>query len=106
MNYTNYASYLSQTRTQPQELPENAPEVLKNSIYTPGFLRQYIGKLIRVEFLIGSNYLVDRLGILEDVGASYIVLRAVESNNLIYCDIYSIKFVTITQDNVIYNKDF
>ena len=49
----------------------------------------------KVEFLIGTNNLTDRIGVLEDVGASYILLRSVESNNLIYCDIYSIKFVTI-----------
>ena len=51
---------------------------------------------MRVEFLIGTNNLTDRIGILEDVGASYILLRSVESNNLIYCDIYAIKFITIS----------
>ena len=50
---------------------------------------------MRVEFLIGTNNLTDRIGVLEDVGASYILLRSVESDNLIYCDIYSIKFITI-----------
>ena len=73
----------------------NSPEILTNNIYTPAFLRQQIGKLVRVEFLIGTNNLVDRIGILQDVGASYILLRALESNNTIYADIYSIKFVTI-----------
>lgn len=89
-----------------EPLPENAPEILKNGIYTPGFLRKHIGKLMRVEFLIGTTYLEDRIGILEEVGASYIVLRSIESNNLVYCDIYSIKFITISQDNYIYNPDF
>ncbi len=74
---------------------QNSPEILTNSIYTPAFLREQIGKLMRVEFLIGTNNLTDRIGILEDVGASYILLRSVESDNLIYCDIYAIKFVTI-----------
>lgn len=75
----------------------NSPEVLTNNIYTPAFLREQIGKLIRVEFLIGTNNLTDRTGILEDVGVSYIVLRAIDSGNLLYCDIYSIKFVTIAE---------
>lgn len=75
---------------------ENSPEILTNNIYTPAFLRQQIGKLVRVEFLIGTNNLVDRIGILEDVGASYILLRALESNTTVYADIYSIKFVTIS----------
>lgn len=74
----------------------NSPEILTNNIYTPAFLRGQIGKLVRVEFLIGTNNLVDRIGILEDVGASYILLRSLESNTTIYADIYSIKFVTIS----------
>jgi hypothetical protein len=78
---------------------QNSPEILTNNIYTPAFLREQIGKLMRVEFLIGTNNLTDRIGILEDVGASYILLRSVESNNLVYCDIYSIKFVTIADRN-------
>lgn len=74
----------------------NSPEILTNNIYTPAFLRQQIGKLVRIEFLIGTNNLVDRIGILEDVGASYILLRSLESNTTIFADIYSIKFVTIS----------
>ena len=74
----------------------NIPEILKNNIYTPAFLREQIGRLMRVEFLIGTNNMVDRIGILQDVGASYILLRSVENDSLIYCDIYSIKFITIS----------
>ncbi len=83
---------------------QNIPESLKNSIYTPGFLRRYIGRLVKVEFLIGSNYLEDRTGILLEVGASYILLRSVQDNNLLYCDIYSIKFVTISTHSFIYDS--
>ena len=78
------------------QINPNSPEILTNNIYTPAFLREQIGKLMRVEFLIGTTNLTDRIGVLEDVGASYILLRSVESNNLIYCDIYSIKFITIS----------
>lgn len=83
--------------------PSNMPESLTNSIYTPGFLRNYIGKLVKVEFLIGTSSLQDRIGILLEVGASYIVLRSVQDNNLLYCDIFSIKFVTISNQSFIYN---
>ena len=65
---------------------DNWPETLKNPIYTPAFLREQIGKLMRVEFLIGTNNLVDRIGVLEDVGASYILLRSFENDSLVYCD--------------------
>ena len=74
----------------------NIPEILRNNIYTPAFLREQIGRLMRVEFLIGTNNMVDRIGVLQDVGASYILLRSVENDSLIYCDIYSIKFITIS----------
>lgn len=90
---------IRQTNDNPHvEINSNTPEILTNNIYTPAFLRQNIGKLMRVEFLIGTNNLVDRIGILEDVGASYILLRALESNTLTYADIYSIKFITISND--------
>ena len=76
-------------------------ETLTNNIYTPAFLRENIGKLMRVEFLIGTNNLVDRTGILIDVGASYILLRALESDVITYADLYSIKFIRIS--NLPYN---
>ncbi len=83
------------------DINQNSPEILTNNIYTPAFLRENIGKLMRVEFLIGTNNLVDRTGILVDVGASYILLRALESDVITYADIYSIKFITIS--NLPYN---
>ena len=90
------AANVNQRENRQNEINQNSPEILTNPIYTPGFLRQQIGKLMRVEFLIGTNNLVDRIGILQDVGASYILLRSFESDSLIYCDIYSIKFITIS----------
>ena len=79
---------------------QNSPEILTNPIYTPAFLRQQIGRLMRVEFLIGTNNITDRIGILEDVGESYILLRSFENDSLVYCDIYSIKFITISTTGV------
>ena len=78
------------------EVNQNSPEILTNRIYTPAFLRQQIGKLMKVEFLIGTNNMTDRIGILEDVGESYILLRSFENDSLVYCDIYAIKFITIS----------
>ena len=85
---------------------KDSPETLRSTNFTPGFLREHIGKLVRVEFLIGTNGLTDRTGILVEVGASYIVLRSIQDNNLLYCDIYSIKFVTISQNPFLPNPDF
>lgn len=87
----------NQTMQGPRvEINKNSPEIITNNMYTPAFLREQIGKLVRVEFLIGTDNLTDRVGILEDVGTSYILLRSIDSGNLLYCDIYSIKFVAIT----------
>ena len=82
---------------------QRAAETVTNALYTPAFLRQHIGKLVRVEFLIGTNNLVDRIGVLEDVGASYILLRSFENDSLVYCDIYSIKFITISTTGIYTN---
>ena len=79
---------------------QDTPEMLTNNIYTPAFLRENIGKLMRVEFLIGTNNLVDRIGILADVGASYILLKSVESDVMTYADLYAIKFITISNRSI------
>ena len=91
---------VNQRETRQNVIDQNSPEILTNPIYTPGFLREQIGKLMRVEFLIGTNNLVDRIGILHDVGASYILLRSFENDSLVYCDIYSIKFITISTTGI------
>jgi len=74
------------------------PETLRDATYVPGFLRSQIGKTVRVEFYIGSS-MTDRVGILADVGASYILLREFSGAATIMCDLFSIKFVTIVDDN-------
>ncbi|MCI8760189.1 MAG: hypothetical protein HFJ34_03575 [Clostridia bacterium] len=91
---------MNERETRQVEINQNSPEILTNPIYTPAFLREQIGKLMRVEFLIGTNNLVDRIGILQDVGASYILLRSFENDSLVYCDIYSIKFITISTTGI------
>ena len=88
-----------QVQEQVQETRQtqnNTPEILTNPIYTPGFLRTQIGKLMRIEFLIGTNNMVDRVGFLEEVGTSYILLRSFEGDTMIYADLYAIKFITIS----------
>lgn len=73
-----------------------SPLTTQNIMYTPGFLSTQIGRLMRVEFLIGTNGpLIDRVGTLVGVGASYILLRPSGTDDVLLCDIYSIKFVTI-----------
>lgn len=74
---------------------QQAPEVLRNVEFIPGFLRTQIGRRVRVEFLIGTGAMVDRSGTLLAVGASYIIIQPVETDDIMLCDLYAIKFVTV-----------
>lgn len=86
--------------TTPMTLPTpsevQVPQTVQNPYYLAGKLKSYIGKDVRVEFLIGTNGpLVDRLGTLLEVGASYIIIRPIRTDDTLICDFYSIKFVTV-----------
>jgi len=78
----------------PREELRNRENVYTDPLYTQGYLAENIGKYIKIEFLIGTNMLVDREGILKEVGISYIVIQQPRTDDLLLCDIYSIKFVT------------
>ncbi len=72
------------------------PSTVQSPYYTAGFLRNFVGCNMRVEFLLGtSGALVDRVGVLMEVGASYIVIQPFQTDDLLMCDLFSIKFVTI-----------
>lgn len=87
----------------PQNTISLRPESMTNSDFLPAYLMQYIGKWIRADFLIG-NSIEQRVGILEDVGASYIILNAIEPDTLMVCDLFAIKFVTIILNDDEYPK--
>lgn len=72
------------------------PPTLTSPYYLAGYLKNFIGKVMRVEFLVGSaGPLTDRVGTLMEVGASYIVLQVFPMNTIMICDLYSIKFATV-----------
>ncbi|MGB7604341.1 MAG: hypothetical protein WBL93_02575 [Lutisporaceae bacterium] len=73
--------------------PQMAEDPVMDTDYTQGYLRTQIGKRVKIEFLIGTNMLIDREGTLVDVGISYIIINEIETDDLLLCDIYSIKFV-------------
>ncbi|MCI9273778.1 MAG: hypothetical protein HFE39_07460 [Clostridiales bacterium] len=56
-------------------------------------LSDNIGEFVVVEFLIGTDRIMRKQGILYFVGTSYVTLYDDDSNNFIVCDIFSIKFV-------------
>lgn len=61
--------------------------------YLNGFLRTQIGRRITVTFLVGSNLLEDKSGFLLGVGANYILINELDTNDLTACDFYNIKFI-------------
>jgi len=82
---------------QNSEIPATVP-IINNPLYNQGWLQKQIGKYIKVSFLLGTGTFQDRTGILQEVGISFIILKDVNTNDLTMCDIYSIKFVTVYDD--------
>jgi hypothetical protein len=69
------------------------PMTAESLQYMNGFLRTQIGRPVKVDFLIGTNTLVDRTGILLGVGVNYILINEIETDDVIACDFYNIKFI-------------
>ena len=61
--------------------------------YLNGFIRTQIGRRITVTFLVGSNLLEEKSGFLLGVGANYILINELDTNDLTACDFYNIKFI-------------
>ena len=78
----------------PREELQQGNNVYTNSLYIQGYLAENVGRYIKAEFLIGTNMLMDREGILKEVGISYIVIQEPRTDDFVLCDLYSIKFVT------------
>jgi hypothetical protein len=76
-------------------LNQPQPITTESLQYINGFLRTMIGKKVTVDFLIGTTSLVDKSGTLLGVGANYILINEIETDDLLVCDFYSIKFVRV-----------
>ena len=74
-------------------MTQPAPITADSLQYMNGFMRTQLGRNVRVQFLIGTNTMVERVGVLLAVGANYILLNEVETDDVLACDYYSIKFV-------------
>ncbi len=57
-------------------------------------LQENVGKYVIVEFLIGTNGLTSRQGLLYYVGTQFLVLFDEFESRYVVCDIFSVKFVT------------
>lgn len=75
-----------------------------STMFFQGYLKNHIGKLVKVESLLG-NCLENRIGVLFEVGANYIVLKLHKSACSMMIEASSIKYITIIHDNDV-NKTF
>ena len=81
-----------------EKRPECSNVQLNDTAYLPAFLNTMVGKLVRVESLIGGC-LESRVGILFKVGADYIVLNLYRGCSTMICEFSSIKYITVIHDN-------
>lgn len=99
-NFDNFDEMRQKPMTPPPvenegfQIAPNTP-VQNNPLYNQGWLQQHIGQYVKIEFILGTNMLIDREGILREVGISYVVINEAGTNDLLMCDMYSIKFVRI-----------
>ena len=56
-------------------------------------LAQNIGEYVVIEFLIGTERLMRKQGLLYYIGRNYVTLYDDVNNNFILCDIFSVKFI-------------
>ena len=80
---------LDNFNTPPQ--PSFDSEEMRGSMQA--ILAQNIGEYVVIEFLIGTENIVRKQGILYFVGRSFVTLYDENVNNFIVCDIFSVKFV-------------
>ncbi len=90
-----------QTASGPEGLAQTAPQsmtptTMESTYYLAGLLTTFIGSKVRVQFLIGTTGpLLDIVGTLIQVGANYIIIQPIETDDLMICDLFSIKFTTV-----------
>ncbi len=61
-------------------------------------LEQHLGNWARIEFLVGDT-LVGRVGRIAEVGNRHITLTLADPQSILVCDLPSIRFATIIDDN-------
>ena len=74
------------------------PDPLANAVFFQGYLKNHIGKLVKVESFLG-DCLDNRAGILMSVGVDHIVLKLQRSCCSMMIQTASIKYITIIHDN-------
>lgn len=63
------------------------------------FLQTQLGKNVSVQFLMGTNTLVEKSGNLLGVGSNYIILKENGSDDVLVCDFDNVKFIRFCENN-------
>ena len=99
---TVYEDYLKNDNNKQLSLAiknkSHIPETLTNPVFLPAFLKNHIGKLVKIESLIG-DCLQARVGTLLQVGADFVVIKLNQNCSSMVIEGRSIKFITIIHDN-------
>ena len=90
-NFNRVPNDFSQENEQVPTYPGSWQQVLRNNA----------GQYCIIDFLIGTENLIQKEGILYNVGVSFVVLFEPRTGNYVVCDLYSIKFVTFAGSGVI-----
>lgn len=79
--------------TQEQvENPQSGREYYLDTL--SAILQENIGQPVSCEFLIGTNNIVRRDGVLYSAGVNFLTLYQPNEGRYIVCDVYSLKFIT------------
>ena len=89
----NQFSNIMQNNPQNITAPETTSEFYAESFL--GVLEKSIGYWISCEFLIGTNNLVEKSGILYAAGINFLTLYNPDNDRYTICDFYALKFVTV-----------
>lgn len=73
------------------ENPQTNEEVYQGSLR--GVIARNLGVYVIIEFLIGTNNIVIKDGILYASGINYVTLYQEDQNRYVLCDLYAIKFI-------------
>lgn len=83
--------------SMPMPEPVYPPQEVQNGV-DPESIQEIIalsvGRYVIVEFLVGTQTIVRREGVLTAVGVSWLLLYDEEAGTSVVCDMYSVKFVT------------
>ncbi len=73
----------------------NQIEKMQLSENLNSFLRTQIGKNVSMQFLVGTNALVEKSGTLVGLGSNYVILRESGTDEILICDLNDVKFIRL-----------